>query len=234
MTNPYFQRQSIGTSSDWTYQSTSSTPLTSTSFPLTPVSAAGDPFCTDIFCQDNENTDNDADFYTSRYRYVRYQAVWSINQLGTIQTWPARSNPGQTVYTSGWFNTEGTRPILALGVGTFGVYNSVSPAKPQSEGNPYWLINLTMVGASNAEPWSQNSQGSFDMLYANPNGTFTPAGGGTASYILPIIMPGDFVIGVAGKFQFTNGPLLGFPPYGSASAIVDWSGLPVPSTWIYS
>ena len=54
MTNPYSldpaTGQSIGTSSDWTYQSTSPTPLTSTSFPLTPVAITGDPFCTDPYC----------------------------------------------------------------------------------------------------------------------------------------------------------------------------------------
>ena len=64
MTNPYSldpaTGQSIGTSSDWTYQSTSSTPLTSTSFPVTPTSSDGDPFCTQEFC-DYE------DIYRSRF-----------------------------------------------------------------------------------------------------------------------------------------------------------------------
>ena len=73
MTNPYSldpaTAQSIGTSSDWTYQSTSPTPLSSTFFPLTSVSADGDPFCTDIFCQDNNFSDFDPD--TALYDYFR-------------------------------------------------------------------------------------------------------------------------------------------------------------------
>jgi hypothetical protein len=55
---------SIGTSSDWTYQSTSPTPLSSTSFPLTETSSDGDPFCTEEFC-DYE------DIYRSRFFQVR-------------------------------------------------------------------------------------------------------------------------------------------------------------------
>lgn len=54
MTNPnnfnLSDLTSIGTSSDWTYQSTTPTPLTSTSFPVTPVSADGDSFCSQEFC----------------------------------------------------------------------------------------------------------------------------------------------------------------------------------------
>ena len=67
MTNPYSldpaTGQSIGTSSDWTYQSTSSTPLSSASFPVAPTSADGDPFCTEAFCDD--------DIYRTHFFQVR-------------------------------------------------------------------------------------------------------------------------------------------------------------------
>ena len=77
MTNPYSldpaSGQSIGTSSDWTYQSTSPTPLSSTSFLLTPASVAGDSFCTDSFCDDTDDTGGEFD--PSIYAYFRWTGV---------------------------------------------------------------------------------------------------------------------------------------------------------------
>lgn len=232
MTNPnnfnLSDLTSIGTSSDWTYQSTSPTPLSPTSFPLNPASADGDPFCTDSFCQDNSGTDNDAEYYTSRYQYVRVRAVWSVNQLGTIQTWPLRNNPGMTVYTGGWFETNGT--FLLEDSSSY----VLSPRRPQGSPYPPWLINYTQRGANDAPLWSGSGQGGFFLLYKNSAGYISVAGGGMSAYSLPIMHPGAFFMSVAGVFQFTNGPLLGYPTYGSASAIVDWPGLPHPSNYIYS
>jgi hypothetical protein len=231
MTDSYDLRQSIGTSSDWTYQSTSPTPLTSASFPLTPVSADGDPFCTDSFCQDNSGTDNDADYYTSRYQYVRVRAVWSVNQLGTIETWPLRNNPGQTVYTGDWFQTNATNFRFVL-EDSSNIY--LSPRRPQGSPYPPWLINYTQRGANDAPLWTGSGQGNNFLLFINAVGNPQPAGGGMSAYNLPMMNPGDFFMSVAGVFQFTNGPLLGYPTYGSESAIVDWPGLPHPSNYIYS
>ena len=110
MTNPYFQRQSIGTSSDWTYQSTSSTPLTSTSFPVTPTSADGDPFCTEEFC-DYE------DIYRSRFFRVNTLAG-SGSPAGSFDRDPTDSirDVDGTVYaTHRWDSTQayGDAPYCA-------------------------------------------------------------------------------------------------------------------------
>ena len=200
-------------------------------FPLIPTSAAGDPFCTESFCQDNSGTDNDADFYTSRYQYVRVRAVWSVNQLGTIQTWPLRNNPGQTVYTGGWFQTTAS---FAFALEDSSSY-LLSPRRPTGSPYPRWLINYTQRSANDAPSWSGSGQGGYSMLFVNNAGGLSVAGGGMSAYNLPYPMnPGDFFMSVAGVFQFTNGPLLGYPTYGSASAIVDWPGLPHPSNYIYS
>ena len=119
MTNPYFQRQSISTSSDWTYQSTSPTPLTSTSFPLTSVSADGDPFCTDIFCQDNEGYDTEYDY--SRYGNLNLLVYFTqtIRRSGTLfcTTNPTTDTPYESIGNGvrGFTNVNQIRAVSFIG-----------------------------------------------------------------------------------------------------------------------
>ena len=205
-------------------------------FPLIPTSAAGDPFCTESFCQDNSGTDNDVLYYTSKYRYVRFRAVWTVSVQGVLQTWPLRNNPGIPVYYSNWFVTQGTKSIFLLDTPNCSVL-SFLPCRPiPPEGTPYpfgnaeWLINYTGRFGFNG---SVSSQGSLPMYRRNSGGYVLESHGGTGSYNNSGAI-GDFWASIAGMFEFTNGPLIsvpGYPSVSSTSAIVSWEGLPVPSNW---
>ena len=92
--------QSIGTSSDWTYQSTSPTPLTSTSFPVTPTSSDGDPFCTQEFC-DYE------DIYRTRFFRVVTLGGGSVSlNPNRDPTDSIRDTDGTVYATHRWFGSS--------------------------------------------------------------------------------------------------------------------------------
>ena len=128
MTNPYSldpaTGQSIGTSSDWTYQSTSPTPLSSTSFPVTPTSSDGDPFCTQEFC-DYE------DIYRTRFFRVTTSGgfagvITNPNRDGTASV---RDADGTVYATHLWTGPSGTGLRDCLGP----VVTRISPPEPDIE-----------------------------------------------------------------------------------------------------
>jgi hypothetical protein len=203
------------------------------SFPLIPTSAAGDPFCTDAFCEDNSG--NDANYYTSRYQYVRVSAVWTAVNNGVMYSWPVYT--GVPVYTSDWFGTRGTSPVFGLEVSAI-TYLSPRPPSAVIGGSgdfPPWLINFTQRGALDAPPWCYSGE-ALNLIWFTDSGFPFPIDASTRPFSVcgtnkNFINPNDFIQSVAGKFQFTNGPLLSGG--NSASAIVDWQGLPLPSSYIY-
>ena len=209
------------------------------SFPLIPTSAQGDPFCTDSFCQDNSGTDNDVLYYTSRYQYVRFRAVWTIVDRGVIETWPLRFNPGRPVFYSDWYFTQGTTSIFLLNT-PFCDSIAFSPCSDRPPANaPYpfgqvpWLINYTGRFAFNGTVQGQTG---LQVYRRNSNGDLLESIGGTAAYFNTGVI-GDLWASIAGTFEFTNGPLIntftGYPRVISESEIVSWQGLPLPSTFIY-
>jgi hypothetical protein len=71
------------------------------------------------------------------------------------------------------------------------------------------------------------------MYRLSSDGFVLESHGGTSAYNNSGVV-GDFWASIAGMFEFTNGPLIDVPEYpgtSSASAIVSWEGLPVPSNW---
>jgi hypothetical protein len=170
---------------------------------------------------------------------VRFRAVWTVSVQGVLQTWPLRNNPGIPVYYSRWVTTQGTKSIFLLDTPFCNVLPFL-PCRPRSPANtPYpfsyapWLINYTGRFGFNGQV---SSQGSLPVYRLDSNGFLIESHGGTGSYNNSGVI-GDFWTSIAGMFEFTNGPLIdvpGYPPRSSASAIVSWEGLPIPSNWTYS
>jgi len=177
MTNPYSldpaTDQSIGTSSDWTYQSTSSTPLTSTSFPLTPVSADGDPFCTESFCQDNEGYDPEYDY--SRYGNLNLLVYFTqtIRQSGiafcnsstpSIFPNPPSEQIGNGV--RGFANVNQIRAVSFVGATGYGG-STVSFSTYCQEPSTYRYGNTGILGLKDGVVVTTSYEGGVNF-YTNP------------------------------------------------------------------
>ena len=177
MTNPYSldpaSGQSIGTSSDWTYQSTSPTPLTSTSstsFPLTPVSADGDPFCTDIFCQDNEGYDPEYDY--SRYGNLNLLVYFTqtIRRSGTLfcTTNPTTDTPYESIGNGvrGFANVNQIRAVSFVGATGYGG-STVSFSTYCQEPSTYRYGNTGILGLKDGVVVTTSYEGGANF-YTNP------------------------------------------------------------------